>query len=215
MRFVLFTDKSVTECTKAIHERLQAPASSTRPNLGGYVEKGGRFSISLTSNVIGRFTRQTRLDGVIEKDNGSTVIRGTVPDGASPQGQIMVLGGLALVGLMILSQGQTALAVLATLAGFVVYIPLRGDYENSDKLLLEVERTLKASPKPPKNGTTATAAKKTTGTTRTVAAPKKTTTPSPAGAARTGSRPGVVKSGATEPKKTSLKPPAPAKAKTP
>jgi hypothetical protein len=150
VRFVLFTDKTVAQCNSAIHERLQAPSSASRPGLDGWVEKSGRFSLSLTTSVIGKFTRTTRLEAQVERESGQTVIRGNVPDGVGPQGQMIILIGMVLVSAMLLIQGQTVIGIIALAAGAVFYMSLRGDYENSDKLLMEVEKTLKASPKPPK-----------------------------------------------------------------
>ncbi|MBC8100477.1 MAG: hypothetical protein H7Y11_13615 [Armatimonadetes bacterium] len=179
MRFILFTDKTVAQSVSAIHERIQLPASATRANIEGYVEKSGKFSVGLTASVIGRFTRTTRMDGQIGRENGSTVIRGQVADGVGPRGQVLVLVGMALMAVLLLVQGQPIFAVLVLLAGAVVYIPLRGDFENGDKLLIEVERTLKASPKPPKATVKPTAAiangrgapkKPATGTSKPVAA---------------------------------------------
>jgi hypothetical protein len=39
---------------------------------------------------------------------------------------------------------------MTLLFGLAAFIPMHGDYINSDVLLIEVERTMKASPKPPK-----------------------------------------------------------------
>lgn len=150
MRFVLFTDKTVAQCSAAINERIQAPASASRPALGGWVEKGGRFSLSLTAPVLGNLTRTTHLEAQIEREHNQTIVRGIVPDGAGPRGQVIVLIAIALTALMILMQGQAVIAVLILIAGAALYVPLRGDYQNGDRLLIEIERVLKATPKPPK-----------------------------------------------------------------
>jgi hypothetical protein len=162
VRFTLFTDKTVAQCNSAINERLQAPATSSRPGLEGWVEKSGKFSLAMTTAVMGRFTRTTRLEAQVERESGQTVIRGTVADGVGPQGQIVILLGMVLVSIMLFVQGQTVLGIIALIAGFVLYMSFRGDYENSDRLLMEVEKTLKATPKPPKG--------KPSGAIRTVAA---------------------------------------------
>lgn len=150
MRFVLFTDKKINECVAAINERLKMPGTATRPALAGRVDKKGHFALALSGTVLGRFTRQTWLEAQMERDGTTTVIRGDVASGASPAQQRVILIGVLVVSLFILAQGEVLLALLMVLAGGVLYIPLRGDYENSERLLIEVERTLKASPKPPK-----------------------------------------------------------------
>ena len=47
------------------------------------------------------------------------------------------------------------LAAAAVVLLGIVLITLRGDYYNGDRLLVEIERLLKASPKPPKKSTAA------------------------------------------------------------
>ncbi len=150
MRFVLYSDKSVSQCITAITERLQMPASNSRPALNGWVEKNGRFSISMSSVIIAHIGRTTRLEATIDRENGATVIRGSVADGVAPRGQIVILLAILMVGLLMVLQGSALLGLVAMLAAVVAYVTLRGDYENSDRLLMEVERTLKADPKPPK-----------------------------------------------------------------
>jgi hypothetical protein len=157
VRFVLYTDKSIPQSISAINQRLHQPKTRSTPAIDGWTEKNGRFSMALTTPVIAQFTRTTRLHGQLKRENGQTVILGNVPDGAGPQGQIMVLIGIALVALFVLLQQQAVLALVVALAGGVLYIPMRGDYDNSDRLLLEVERALKASPKPPKTAARTTA----------------------------------------------------------
>lgn len=194
MRFVLFTDKTIAQCNSAINERIQLPASASRPALDGWTEKNGRFSIGLTAPVVGKFTRTTRLEGQIVRENGQTKIKGEVSDGAGPRGQMLVLGGLALVALFLLVQGQFVLAFGTLLAAGIILIPLKGDFENSDRLLMEVERVLKASPKPPKAAATKTVVKKPAGAAKPAAkastAAKKTTGTNPA-ARSTSTRPAV------------------------
>ncbi len=201
MRFVLYTDKSIPQSTSALNERLHQPKTRSSPALDGWVEKNGRFSLALTTPVVAQFTRTTRLHAEIKRENGQTVIRGDVPDGAGPQGQVMVLIGIALVALFVLAQQQAVLAILAVLAGAALYIPMRGDYDNSDRLLLEVERTLKASPKAPKAATK-------TGTTKavaTAAAAKKATSARPAAGKATASKPSASKPKSAGVKSTSAR----------
>jgi hypothetical protein len=184
VRFVLYSDKTVSQCLSALNERIQAPAAANRPALSGWIEKGGRFSIGLKSVVLGTFTRTTHLEGTIERESGSSVIRGSVPDGVPPTAQIMILLGIIAVGILLIVQRNAILGVIAMIAAVGIYIPLRGDFENSDRLLMEVEKTLKADPKPPKSTATTTTAKKVT-TTTTAAAPKKPTAPTTTAAKKT------------------------------
>lgn len=214
MRFVLYSDKTVSQCLTALNERLQAPAAANRPALSGWIEKSGRFSIGLKTIVLGTFTRTTHLDGTIERENGSTVIRGSVPDGVAPTGQMIILLAMIAVGLLIMVQGKALLGIIAMIIGTAIYIPIRGDYENSDRLLMEVEKTLKADPKPPKNGAGAkkpavTAVKKTQ-TTPTVKKPAATTVKKPPTSSITAKKPATptVKKTQTTPAVSARKPAA-------
>lgn len=150
MRFVLYTDKTVPQCMSALNERLQAKPTKSRPELHGWIEKGGTFSISVTSRVIGRFPRSTRLTGAAKREGSTTTVRGYVSDGISPQWLQILSGVVALGCVLLVFARQPMLALLAFIFAVIFYIPMRGDYINSDILLLELERTLKASPTPPK-----------------------------------------------------------------
>jgi hypothetical protein len=205
VRFVLYTDKSIPQSTSALNERLHQPKTRSTPALDGWVEKNGRFSLALTTPVVAQFTRTTRLHGQLRRENGQTIIQGDVPDGAGPQGQIAVLIGIALVAVFVLLQQQAVLAILLALAGGALYIPMRGDYDNSDRLLLEVERALKASPKPPKT-TTKAAAVATAARSKVTTAVKPKTAASSAVAAR--AKAATAKSSSAKPKSTSAKPAA-------
>lgn len=150
MRFILYTEKSVSECVKALNERMGQSPTATRPALTGHAHKDGRFALGLTSTVYGRFSRKTWLEGVIAKDTGITTITGTVPDGATPQRQRYLLYAMPVVGLLLGLNGAWLMAVAAVVLLGVLLITLQGDYANGDRLLVEIERLLKASPKPPK-----------------------------------------------------------------
>lgn len=155
MRFVLYTERPVAECVKALGERLQQSATATRPALDGYADKSGRFALGLTSEVFSRFRRKTWLEGTLAKEAGVTVIRGSVPDGATPKRQRFIAYAIPAVGIFLALNGALLLAAMAVLLMLVVLGTLRGDYENGDRLLLEIERLLKANPKPPKKPTAA------------------------------------------------------------
>ena len=86
----------------------------------------------------------------MSKESGATVIRGTVPDGATPQRQRYIMISTPVIGLFLAANGALMLAFLAVVLMLIVLVTLRGDYYNGDRLLLEIERLLKATPKPPK-----------------------------------------------------------------
>ena len=150
MRFTLYSEKPVAECAKALVERLGQSATSTRPKLEGYADKSGKFALGLSSNVLGGCARKTWMEGVISKESGATVIRGTVPDGATPQRQRYIMIAIPVIGLFLAVNGALMLAFMAVVLMLIVLVTLRGDYYNGDRLLLEIERLLKATPKPPK-----------------------------------------------------------------
>lgn len=155
MQFTLYTEKTIPQCSAALNERMQAKPTSTRRELQGWIEKGGRFSLAVTSKVFGSIARTTRLTGVMQREAGITVIRGYVSDGVSPQWQKILAVVLLIVCAILLLGGQAVLALISLLMGGAAYVPFRGDYENSETLLIELERTLKASPKQPAKKPTA------------------------------------------------------------
>lgn len=150
MRFTLYTDKTVAQCVSALNERLHAKEANTRAGWGGKAEKNGEFSMALSSKVARRFTRTTRLHGKIEREAGVTMIQGYVPDGVSGREQLTIFGAIALVAVILLAGGNALLAIVALLAGGALYIPLRGDYKNSEVLMRELRSVLKAKETPPK-----------------------------------------------------------------
>jgi hypothetical protein len=150
LRFVLYTDKSVSQCMTALNARMQAKASGSRGALDGWVEKNGRFSLSTSSTVARRFRRKTHLQATATRDDGFTVIRGYVPDGVSREGQAVIYGALLLVGVVMVASGFLLPALIAVFATGALYIPLTGDRTNSSVLLGEVQRTLGAKASPPK-----------------------------------------------------------------
>ncbi|TVR20754.1 MAG: hypothetical protein EA396_09765 [Anaerolineaceae bacterium] len=150
MQFTLYSQKTTRQCVKDLTERLQARGTKANPALGGWVNKDGGFSLTLTAPVLGRFNRTTRLRGRLWRETGVTVIEGYVPDGISPF-WMRVLGASLIVGSLLLAVSYGVLiGLVMVLFGLLAYIPLRGDYLNSDQLLVAIERTLKADPKPPK-----------------------------------------------------------------
>ena len=150
MRFVMYTDKTVAQSMSAINERLHTPPSRSRPQLDGWVEKNGNFSISVTTEIRWRFRRSTYLHGRAERESGTTVIHGTVPGGVAPEGQAIVFGALLLIALLIFLQGSAVFALIVITVGLLLFIPMRGDYNNCEILLAELQKTLNARLTPPK-----------------------------------------------------------------
>ncbi len=167
MRFVLYSEKTVTQCLTAINARMHVKGTASRPALDGWVEKSGSFSISMSSHVIGKFSRRTRLTAKVERENGVTVIRGGVASGSSREGQAIIFVALVLLALLIMGSGNVLVGLLLIPFAAYLYIPLHGDYVNSAILIDELEKTLKAKTKPPKK-TTETKAVKSSGTRSTV-----------------------------------------------
>ncbi len=162
VRFVLYSEKTVAQCMTAINARMQAKGTSTRPALDGWVEKGGAFSLGISTPVIGKFARRTTLNAKVERQSGVTIIRGSVPNGSSKEGQLVVFGGLALVAATMIANGNALFALLMIPFAAYLYIPMRGDLLNSEILIDEVQKTLKAKPKPPKKLSESKSSKSTT-----------------------------------------------------
>jgi hypothetical protein len=150
MQFILYTEKTVSQCLKDLNERLHAKATKTSPDLGGWVDKDGSFSLTVTAPVLKRFRRTTRLTANIRRDKNITVIDGYVSGGMSPSVMQTIGIVLALICAYIAFQGELMFALMLLIGAFITYIPLYGDYVNSDVLLVIVEKTLKADPKRPK-----------------------------------------------------------------
>lgn len=156
MRMVLYTEKTVAQSLSALTERL----GSAGKRLDGWVEKNGSFSMSTTSPVIGKISRRTRIHGKVEKGQGITTVTIHVSSGADRRGQIMIFVALGVIALILLASGNLALALLLAFAGAALYIPLAGDHRNSPTLISEVQRSLKATTKPPKKPTETSAARR-------------------------------------------------------
>jgi hypothetical protein len=149
MRFTYYSEKTVAQCMSALNARLQQKGTASRPGLEGWVEKNGNFSLAVSTPVVLRFSRTTRLRGKVERLGGVTVIKGQVADGLSPRERIVISGALALVGLFIILSGSFIFGAVVVAAAGLLNIPLMGDYQNSEILKDEVRRTLKAKTTPP------------------------------------------------------------------
>lgn len=145
MNFVYYTDKTVSQCMIALNERLQTKSAK----LEGWVEKSGRFSLGVTTTVMRRFPRTTRLEARVERENGITVIKGFVSDGVEPRQRAIIYGALVLAGVLIILSGSLLPGLLALVAPLPLNIPLEGDCNNSQILLGELQRTLRAKSTPP------------------------------------------------------------------
>ncbi len=147
MRFVLITDKTPKQCIKALNDRIAKPATKTRTALQGWADKDtGRFRLSIETTVYSRFKRRTRLTGKVEKISGQTTIRGFVPSGFTQDKIIILAVFVAILSLFMFLSGQLIYAILIAIAGAALTIPLKGDDENHDLLLYELEKATKAKP---------------------------------------------------------------------
>ena len=150
MRFELYTSKTVNECMSALNERIQYKGSATRPALDGWIEKGGKFSLALTSTVARRFSRTTRMRGTVAEEEGLTIIRGSMPDGVDRQGLTMVIAAIAIAAAGILLNGRPVLSIVAVAIGGAICVALIGDHHNSEILMKDLQKTLQAKTTPPR-----------------------------------------------------------------
>ncbi|HRF98556.1 MAG TPA: hypothetical protein PLZ51_25285 [Aggregatilineales bacterium] len=149
MRFTLYTEKTVSECIKTLNERIESKKNS-KTGVRGRTNKNGEFSLWSSARVLFLFKRITQMNAKVTREGGNTIIQGFVPDGMSPYW--LTIAGVVLIAVCVgfLVLGDNFLAVIGLVAGIGAYVMLRGDYRNSEFLLVEVEKTLKASPNPPK-----------------------------------------------------------------
>ena len=109
MRFRLQTEMTVRQCMAAIIERMEQAPTKTRPELNGHIEKDGKFTLSVTSEIADSFKRTTRLYGTAEQTGKVTVIEGYVSAGV-PQNRIwIVIAAVVFVGLTMFSNGNSLL----------------------------------------------------------------------------------------------------------
>lgn len=149
MHVTYYTEKTVAQCMRAVNERLQQKGTASRPGLEGWVEKNGSFALAVSSKVARRFARTTRLQGKAERLGGMTVVKVSVADGVAPRQRLIIFGALALVGIFLAAAGNLLPGLGIVAAGALLNIPLAGDYQNSQILLNEVQKTLKARETPP------------------------------------------------------------------
>lgn len=156
MDFTLYSEKSSSDCIKALTDRLHQSETPTRPGLDGFVDKKGKFRLGIEQMVYGRIRHKTWMEGQIVKEGSVSIIKGHIPEGAPPTRQRLIALVIPIASVMLLIRGEPLLAALAVVGIGYLLVMMRGDYFNSDRLLVEVEKTLKASPKPPKSMTAPT-----------------------------------------------------------
>lgn len=171
MQFVLYSEKTVAQCLTSINARMHVKGTSNRPGLDGWVEKSGAFAVGVTTPVIGKFTRRTFLKAKVERQNGMTIIHGNVPHGVTKPEMAIIFVALLVVAAVIMSSGNVLLGLVLIPAGAYFAVLLRGDFHNSEYLLSEVRKTLKAKPTPIK--------KSSTSESRTARSTAKSTAPRP------------------------------------
>jgi hypothetical protein len=128
----------------ALNERLQAKGTKSRPGMDGWVEKKGRFRIGVTTKVIRFFPRTTYLSGQAERQSGYTLITGNVAAGASWRTMLLVFVGILIAAGILISSGNTLIGTVLIPAAFFFSIPMIGDDQNSEYLIGELQKTLKA-----------------------------------------------------------------------
>jgi hypothetical protein len=133
----------------ALNERMEQKPTKARPEIDGYIEKGGKFALSVTSDVVSKFRRTTQMRGRADRENGFTIIEGHFSAGVSRQRIGIIIAAVAFVGLVMIVNVKTFPGIITALLGAGLYIPLVGDYNNSEILLKELKKATKARDKPP------------------------------------------------------------------
>ncbi len=209
MRFTLYTEKTVAQCLSALNARMQAKGSAARPALEGWVEKNGRFALSVSTRMLNRFSRTTHLTGQLERRGSVTIVTGRVNDGAGPRERMLVSAALGLAAVVLIALGEVVPALIAALAAAALNLLLAGDRQNRDILIAEVRRALKARETPPAaarkqtgSGKTAVAARKPASAAKSMATARKTA------AAKSNRKPAAPASKEAAADKTSARKPA-------
>lgn len=188
MNFELYSTRTIKQINSEVGARFQEKATKARPEIDGFVEKGGAFHLTTSAIVMG-IRRTTRLRAVMERSKDVTLIQGYVSDGVQPEKVYIVMGALGFIGLTLILKGQAVFGVIVMAIAIAAYIPLVGDYNNSQYLMRELKRLTGAREKPP----TATAATLKTAVARpkTAAKPKTTAKTPPRSTSTT--KPGAPK----------------------
>jgi hypothetical protein len=148
MKFLLYTDKPIPQCMSALSDRFHGASK-----IDGYVDKTNkRFSMVMSTKILKRFERRTRLMGQLESGDGGTLIRGSVPSGVTRDRLYAVMAFMVLTVLLMIFVLRNAVgAVLIGLAGAYICVLLEGDALNGEALIREVKRILNAKDAPPKS----------------------------------------------------------------
>lgn len=209
MRFTLYTEKTVAQCLSALNARMQAKGSAARPALDGWVEKNGRFALSVSTRMLNRFSRTTHLTGQLERRRSVTIVTGRVNDGAGPRERMLVSAALGLAAVVLIALGELVPALIAALAAAALNLLLAGDRQNRDILIAEVRRALKARETPPAVARKPTEAGKTSPAARkSTSAAKPTATARRTPAAKSNRKPAASAPKATPAVKTEARKPA-------
>lgn len=145
LQFTYYTDKTISQCMMSLNERLHAKNGK----LEGWTEKNGHFALTFSCTVMRRFSRTTRLQAKAERENNITIIKGNVSEGIDPRRRMIIYGFLVLAGVLSIMHGAVLPGAIALFAPLALNIPLEGDYNNSQILVAEVQRSLKAKGTPP------------------------------------------------------------------
>lgn len=154
MNVELYSTKTIKQINTELTTRFNEKETRVRPGIQGFVEKGGAFHLTTQANVMG-IRRTTRLRAAMERSKEVTVIRGYVNDGVQPEKVYIVMAALGFIGLTLILKGQAVFGVIVSLIAIAAYIPMVGDYNNSQYLVRELKRLSGAREKPPTVGTTA------------------------------------------------------------
>jgi hypothetical protein len=151
VQFILYTEYSIKQCTTALTERMEVRGTKARPEIDGWIEKGGKFSLATTSQVIAKFSRTTRLRATATREGNHTVISGYVPTGIPRERIVLVMVALLVVAVILYINGNGLLGIVAGALSAAMYVPLVGDYNNREYLLKELKKALHAKETPPES----------------------------------------------------------------
>jgi hypothetical protein len=146
--FELYSPKTIKQISTELTARIGERGTRTRPAIQGLVEKGGTFYL-MTQSVLLGIKRTTRLRATMERVRDVTIIRGYVSEGMRPERVYTVIAALAAIGVLLTLQGQVVLGLIVFGLSVIAYVPLVGDYRNSQYMLKELKRLSAAKDRPP------------------------------------------------------------------
>jgi hypothetical protein len=148
VHFELYASKTIKQCLADINARFQEKESKARPGISGYTEKTGEFHLYTATTVLG-LRRNTHLRGTMEKVKDVTILRGYVSSGVQKEQAYVIMGAMMLTALAMLLLGQAIFSIVIMIIAVAGYVPLVGDYHNSQYLIKELRRITGAKDKPP------------------------------------------------------------------